>query len=218
MRMCQRRWPAIGRRPRITASIGFQSLSSKIREIGSTTPLNAPASYFTQSGTNTPHGVGATVTQNASQRLPDVEPDAAGRRPGVRRARDVAQHRADRAAQCRDRLHEPAARCRDSRTAAQQSRRADRAVASDQGCVWNPATSPPPTCRRPKRGSPSAAPRCSPPKPTMQSSRAVYRQVIGLEPGKLAPAAPVDRFSPHSLPDAIGGGDRAASQRRNRAV
>ena len=41
-----------------------QSLSTTIREIGSTTPLGAPASYFTQSGVNTPHGVGATVTQN----------------------------------------------------------------------------------------------------------------------------------------------------------
>ena len=35
------------------------------------------------------------------------------------------------------------------------------------------------------------------------SSRAVYRQVIGLEPGRLAPAAPVDRFTPATLPAAI---------------
>ena len=55
-----------GYRPRAvaTASIGVQSLSTTIREIGSTTALNAPASYFTQSGVNTPHGIGATVTQN----------------------------------------------------------------------------------------------------------------------------------------------------------
>src|SRR6476646_3835385 len=54
-----------GYRPKAaaTANIGSQSLSTTIREIGSTTPLNAPASYFTQSGANTPHGVGATVTQ-----------------------------------------------------------------------------------------------------------------------------------------------------------
>ena len=54
-----------GYRPKasITANVGFQSLSSTIREIGSTTPPNAPPSYFTQSGTNTPHGFGATVTQ-----------------------------------------------------------------------------------------------------------------------------------------------------------
>src|SRR5215207_10441531 len=55
-----------GYRPRasVTANVGVQSLSTTIREIGSTTPRNAPASYFTQSGVNTPHGVGATVTHN----------------------------------------------------------------------------------------------------------------------------------------------------------
>ena len=35
------------------------------------------------------------------------------------------------------------------------------------------------------------------------TSRATYRQVIGVEPGKLAPASPVDRLSPQSLPQAI---------------
>ena len=55
-----------GYRPRasITASAGTQSLSTTIREIGSQTPRNAPASYFTQSGVNSPHSVGATITQN----------------------------------------------------------------------------------------------------------------------------------------------------------
>jgi outer membrane protein len=38
------------------------------------------------------------------------------------------------------------------------------------------------------------------------SSRAVYRQVIGLDPGRLAPAAPVDRFTPNTLPAAIATG------------
>jgi outer membrane protein len=38
------------------------------------------------------------------------------------------------------------------------------------------------------------------------SSRAVYRQVIGIEPGKLAPASPVDRLSPSRLPAAISAG------------
>jgi outer membrane protein len=55
-----------GYRPRAvaTANIGVQSLSTTIREIGSATPLNDPARYFTQSGVNSPHGIGATVTQN----------------------------------------------------------------------------------------------------------------------------------------------------------
>ncbi|HWQ13105.1 MAG TPA: TolC family outer membrane protein, partial [Roseiflexaceae bacterium] len=35
------------------------------------------------------------------------------------------------------------------------------------------------------------------------TSRAAYRQIIGVEPGKLAPATPVDRLAPRSLPQAI---------------
>ena len=38
------------------------------------------------------------------------------------------------------------------------------------------------------------------------ASRATYRQVIGVEPGKLAPATSVDRLSPANLPGAIGSG------------
>src|SRR5262249_7940996 len=38
------------------------------------------------------------------------------------------------------------------------------------------------------------------------TSRATYRQVIGVEPGKLASASPVDRFSPRTLAAAIEAG------------
>lgn len=38
------------------------------------------------------------------------------------------------------------------------------------------------------------------------ASRAIYRQVIGSEPGKLAPASPVDRLSPPTLSGAISSG------------
>ncbi|MGN6573775.1 MAG: TolC family outer membrane protein [Pseudolabrys sp.] len=38
------------------------------------------------------------------------------------------------------------------------------------------------------------------------SSQATYRQVIGINPGKLAPGTPVDRFSPKSLPGAVATG------------
>ena len=37
-----------------------------------------------------------------------------------------------------------------------------------------------------------------------KASAATYRQVIGSNPGKLSPGSPVDRFSPASLPGAIG--------------
>ena len=39
---------------------------------------------------------------------------------------------------------------------------------------------------------------------TYKASLATYRQVIGVEPGKLTPGSPVDRFSPSNLPTAIG--------------
>ena len=38
------------------------------------------------------------------------------------------------------------------------------------------------------------------------SSQATYRQVIGINPGKLAAGTPVDRFSPKSLPGAVATG------------
>jgi outer membrane protein len=41
---------------------------------------------------------------------------------------------------------------------------------------------------------------------TYKASVATYRQVIGVDPGKLAPGSPVDRFSPNTLPSAVGVG------------
>jgi outer membrane protein len=41
---------------------------------------------------------------------------------------------------------------------------------------------------------------------TYVTSRATYRQVIGVEPGKLAPASPVDRLSPKTLKGAVAQG------------
>ncbi len=38
------------------------------------------------------------------------------------------------------------------------------------------------------------------------TSKATYRQVIGVEPGKLSPASPVDRLSPRTLPAAVAQG------------
>ncbi|MBV9955867.1 MAG: TolC family outer membrane protein [Pseudolabrys sp.] len=39
-----------------------------------------------------------------------------------------------------------------------------------------------------------------------KSSAATYRQVIGHDPGRLVPGTPVDRFSPSTLPAAVGSG------------
>jgi len=42
--------------------INSQRAVVRATDEGVPTALNAPASYFTQSGVNTPHGIGATVT------------------------------------------------------------------------------------------------------------------------------------------------------------
>jgi len=39
------------------------------------------------------------------------------------------------------------------------------------------------------------------------TSKAAYRRVVGIEPGKLAPGSPVDRLSPRTLPAAIAEGE-----------
>ena len=72
---------------------------------------------------------------NAVQRFPDRQPYAAGRVAGVLRARDAALDRAIGAAERGDRLHEPAARHRAARTAAQQRDRARSDAAADAGPV-----------------------------------------------------------------------------------
>ena len=50
------------------------------------------------------------------------------------------------------------------------------------------------------------------------SSRAVYRQVIGLDPGRLAPATPVDRFTPQHAARRDGRRHRAKPRRHHRAA
>ena len=196
-----------GYRPKAvaTANVGMQSLSTTIREIGSTTPLNAPASYFTQSGVNTPHGVGATVTQNllngfqTANRTRLAESQVFAARETLR---NIEQTVLLNAATAYMNL------LRDAGILELQRSNLDVLRSScarpSSGC--NRATSPRPTCRRRRPASTSAAPSCLPPRPITRARRAVYRQVIGLDPGKLAPAAPVDRFTPHTLPAAMAAG------------
>jgi outer membrane protein len=194
-----------GYRPRasITANIGFQSLSSKIKEIGSTTPLNAPASYFTQSGTNTPHGVGATVTQTilngfqtsnrtrlaesqvfaARETLRNIEQtvllNAATAYMNLLRDAGILELQRSNLEVLSEQLRQTKLRLESGNVTATDVSQAEARLATGRTQVFAAEAN-------------------------YQSSRAVYRQVIGLEPGKLAPAAPVDRFSPHSLPDALG--------------
>jgi outer membrane protein len=193
-----------GYRPRasITANIGFQSLSSKIKEIGSTTPLNAPASYFTQSGTNTPHGVGATVTQTilngyqtsnrtrlaesqvfaAREALRNIEQtvllNAATAYMNLLRDAGILELQRSNLEVLTEQLRQTKLRLESGNVTATDVSQAESRLAVGRTQVFVAEAN-------------------------YQGSRAVYRQVIGIEPGKLAPAAPVDRFSPHNLADAL---------------
>jgi outer membrane protein len=196
-----------GYRPRAvaTANVGMQSLSTTIREVGSTTPANAPASYFTQSGVNTPHGVGATVTQNllngfqTANRTRLAESQVFAARETLRNIEQTVL------------LNSTTAYMNLLRDAGiLELQRSNLDVLTEQLRQTN---------QRLQSGNVTATDvsqaearlnvgrtQLFTAEANYASSRAVYRQVIGLDPGKLAPAAPVDRFTPPTLPAAVASG------------
>ena len=196
-----------GYRPKAvaTANVGVQSLSTTIREIGSTTKLNSAASYFTQSGVNTPHGVGATVTQNVlngfqtANRTRLAESQVFAARETLRNIEQTVLLQATTAYMNllrdagilelqRSNLEVLGEQVRQTKTRLQSGNVTATDVAQAEARF---------NVGRTQLFSAEA---------NHASSRATYRQVIGLEPGKLAPAAPVDRFTPPTLPTALAAG------------
>jgi outer membrane protein len=196
-----------GYRPRAsaTASIGLQSLSTTIREIGSTTPQGAAASYFTQSGVNTPHGVGATISQTllnghqTSNRTRLAESQVFAARETLRNIEQTVLLNAATAYMnllrdgaildlqrrnvevLQEQLRQTKLRLESGNVTATDVSQSESRLAVGRTQVFSAQAN-------------------------YESSRAVYRQVIGLDPGRLAPAAPVDRCSPHTLPAAVAMG------------
>src|SRR3954469_17970676 len=196
-----------GYRPKATATanIGSQSLSTTVCEIGSTTPLNAPASYFTQSGTNTPHGVGATVTQTllngfqtanrtrqaesqvyaARETLRGIEQtvllNAATAYMNLLREAGILELQRSNLDVLQEQLRQTKARLENGNVTATDVSQSEARLNVGRTQLFTAEAN-------------------------YASARAVYRQVIGLDPGRLAPAAPVDRFTPATLPDAIATG------------
>ena len=190
-----------GYRPRasVTANAGMQSLSTTIREIGSSTPFGAPASYFTQSGVNSPHGVGATVTQNllngfqTANRTRQAEAQVFAARETLRNIEQTVLLNATTAYMnlLRDAgILELQRRNLDVLT--EQLRQTKARLES--GNVTATDVSQAEARLNVGRTQLFAA------EANYASSRAIYRQVIGIDPGKLAPASPVDRFTPSTLP------------------
>jgi outer membrane protein len=196
-----------GYRPKAvaTANVGVQSLSTTIREIGSTTPLNSAASYFTQSGVNTPHGIGATVTQNVlngfqtANRTRLAESQVFAARETLRNIEQSVLLSAATAYMNllrdagilelqRSNLEVLGEQVRQTKTRLQSGNVTATDVAQAEARF---------NVGRTQLFAAEA---------NYASSRAVYRQVIGLDPGKLAPAAPVDRFTPPTLPAALAAG------------
>ena len=196
-----------GYRPRATAtaSVGTQSLSTTIREIGSTTPIGAPARYFTQSGVYTPHGVGVTVTQNllngfqtvnrtrlaesqvfaARETLRAIEQtvllNAATAYMNLLRDAGILELQRSNLEVLQEQVRQTKARLESGNVTATDVSQAESRLNVGRTQLFTAEAN-------------------------YASSRAVYRQVIGLDPGRLAPAAPVDRFTPHTLPAAMAAG------------
>jgi outer membrane protein len=196
-----------GYRPRvsITANAGTQSLSTTIREISSTTPPGAAASYFTQSGVNAPRGAGATVTQNVlngfqtANRTRQAEAQVFAARETLR---NIEQTVLLNAATAYMNLLRDAGilELQRSNVEVLQEQLRQSKQRLEQGNVTQTDVSQSEARLAVGRTQLFAA------EAAYETSKAAFRQVIGLDPGRLLPASPVDRFSPNTLQTAVAAG------------
>ena len=192
-----------GYRPRVTvtANGGEQSLSSTAKT-GGIVP-GAAVTYLTQSGYNAPYGAGATITQTlfngfqTANRTRQAESQVLAARATLRTSEQTVLLSAATAYMnlLRDGaildlqrrnvevLQEQLRQTRDRFNVGEVTRtdvaQAESSLASGRSQVLSAESN-------------------------YAASMATYRQVIGVNPGKLAPGTPVDRFSPGSLPAAVG--------------
>ena len=194
-----------GYRPRVslTASAGEQYLDTHTK----TTSAAGSATYSHTSGNRRRAELRRNDHADAAERIRHREPHAAGRATGVGGARDAAADRADRAAQRRHRLHEPDPRRRDPAICSAATSRCCRSSFARPAIASTSAKSRAPTWRKSESRLAAARASMLTAESNYTTSRSTYRQVIGVEPGTLAPASPVDRLSPQSL---HGGGRRGA--------
>jgi outer membrane protein len=193
-----------GYRPRvaITATGGEQTLSTKAKLNSDNNP-NVPATYVTQSGYNAPFQVGATITQTifngfqTANRTRQAEAQVLSARAtlhlteqnvllsAVTAYMNLLRDTAILDLQRRnvEVLQEQLRQTRDRFNVGEVTRtdvaQAESSLASGRSQVLTAEAN-------------------------YTASRAIYRQVIGTEPGKLSAATPVDRLSPRSLSGAVG--------------
>jgi outer membrane protein len=189
-----------GYRPKasITASIGAQSLSTTIKEIGSTTSPTAAASYFTQSGHNTPHSIGATITQTLLNGFQTAN------RTRVAESQVLAARETLRALEQTVLLNAVTAYMNLLRDAAiLELQRSNLEVLTEQlrqtrlrlesGNVTATDVSQSESRLAVGRTQLFTA------EANYESSRAIFRQIIGIDPVRPAAASPVDRFFPREV-------------------
>ncbi|MGB7258136.1 MAG: TolC family outer membrane protein [Pseudolabrys sp.] len=196
-----------GYRPRVTANAfgGEQQLYSNSRVVTSTTPPNAPAAYFVQKGSNAPFGTGVTATQTlyngfqTANRTRQAESSVFAARETLRQTEQSVLLNAVTAYMnlLRDTaildlqrrnvevLQEQLRQTRDRFNVGEVTRtdvaQSESSLAAGRSQVLSAEA-------------------------TYKASLATYRQVIGVDPGKLSPGTPVDRFSPHNLNDSVAAG------------
>jgi outer membrane protein len=200
-----------GYRPRVTvtATGGQQSLSTTNRVVSPNVPAdsppNSPATYATQSGYNTPFSVGATITQTlfdgfqtpnqtrqaesqvlaARETLRNTEQgvllDAATAYMNLLRDTAILDLQRRNVEVLEEQLRQTRDRFNVGEVTRTDVAQGESRLAAGRSQVLSAESN-------------------------YKSSAATYRQVIGTEPGQLSPASPVDRFSPQSLPVAIGVG------------
>jgi outer membrane protein len=196
-----------GYRPRVsvTASGGQSSLSTTSKVAGSNVPINAPATYFTQSGYNAFYGAGVTATQTlfngfqTANRTRQAEAQVMAARETLRLSEQSTLLSAATAYMnvLRDGallnlqkrnvqvLEETLRYTRDKFNVGEVTitdvAQAESRLAAGRSQVLTAESN-------------------------YKASVATYRQIIGSEPGKLTSGTPVDRFSPRSLPEAVGVG------------
>ena len=193
-----------GYRPKVTvtASGGEQSLSSNTKISGPTVVLGAPPTYFTQSGYNATYGGGATITQTlyngfqTANKTRQAEAQVLAARATLRVTEQTVLLNAATAYMnlLRDTaildlqrrnvevLQEQLRQTRDRFNVGEVTRtdvaQSESSLAAGRSQVLTAESN-------------------------YKTSGAIYRQVIGTDPGKLTPGSPVDRFSPQSLQAAI---------------
>lgn len=194
-----------GYRPRITATGtgGQQSLSTTSRLLPA--PLGTPAQYFTQSGYNSPYGVGVTATQilfngfQTANRTRQAESQVLGARESLRNTEQTVLVNAVTAYMnlLRDTALFELQR-RNVDVLQEGLRNTNERFKVGEVTVTDVSQS--------ESRLSAAHAQLFAAEANYTGSIAAYRQAIGTEPGKLSPGAPVDRFLPKTVGDAVATG------------